>query len=86
VKTALGIAAVAVAAVTPAALADSITPVRMHVSIAQVARLHKPLAVTVTVSADAGVLDSRDGPVHALVKLTPGLCGSTRRAPGARCC
>ncbi len=69
-------AAVAIGAVAPAAAADSFTPIRMHVTIARVARLHKPLAVTVTASADAGVLDSRDGPVHALVKLTPGECGS----------
>ncbi len=73
----MSIAALATAAlVAPSALADSFTPIRMHVAVARVARLHKPLAVTVSVSADAGALDSRDGPVHALVKLTPGECGS----------
>ncbi len=76
-KTVIAIAAAAIAAITPAALADSFTPIRMHVAIAPVARLHKPLAVTVSVSADAGVLDNRDGPVHALVKLAPAECGSS---------
>jgi hypothetical protein len=68
--------AIALAALAPTVLADSFTPVRLHVAIARVARLHKPLVVTVSVSADAGVLDNRDGPLHALVKLAPGECGS----------
>jgi hypothetical protein len=76
VKAAAGLAVVAAAVFAQVALADSFTPVRMHVVIARVARAHKPLAVTVSVSADAGVLDSRDGPVHALVKLAAGECGS----------
>jgi hypothetical protein len=76
VRAAIVTIAVAIAALAPAAVADSFTPVRLHVAIVRVARRDKPLAVTVSVSADAGVLDNRDGPLHALVKLTPHECGS----------
>jgi hypothetical protein len=68
-----------VAAVLPAALssADSFTPVRLTVSIAPVARLDRPLRVTVAVSADAGVLDFRTAPLRARVKLAAGECAGT---------
>jgi hypothetical protein len=56
------------------AAADSFTPVRLDIGVAPVARLHQPLAVTVRVSADAGVLDDRTAPVRIEVKLA-GECG-----------
>lgn len=63
--------------------ADSFTPVRLTIVVAHVARLHKPLAVTVRVSADPGVLDTRSAPLRAQVKLA-GECGGTYRyTPGA---
>ena len=65
----------ALASMPAATSADSFTPIRMHVTIAPVARLHKPLAVTVSVSADQGVLNNRSGPVRARVKLTKTECG-----------
>ena len=55
--------------------ADSLTPIRMQVSVANVARLDKPLPVTVSVSADPGALDVRSGPLRARVKLAAGECG-----------
>jgi hypothetical protein len=58
------------AAISPAvAAADSFTPVRLGIDVAPVARLHRPLAVTVRVSADSGVLDDRTAPLRVRVKL-----------------
>jgi hypothetical protein len=72
----VGALAVALLVAAPAAVsADSFTPIRMTVTIASVARLHQPLKVKVSVSADPGVLDVRDGPVAARVKLTSSECG-----------
>jgi hypothetical protein len=51
------------------AAADSFTPVRLDIGVAPVARLHQPLAVTVRVSADAGMLDDRTAPIRIEVKL-----------------
>ena len=56
--------------------ADSFTPVRLTISVAPVARLHEPLAVTVSVSADPGALDTRAGPLRVQVKLAAE-CGGT---------
>jgi hypothetical protein len=53
----------------PAAGADSFTPVRLNVTIAPVARLDRPLTVSVGVSADADVLDNRTAPLRIRVKL-----------------
>lgn len=58
----------------PAAGADSFTPVRLKVTVAPVARLDRPLALTVTVSADADVLDNRTAPLRIRAKLA-GECG-----------
>jgi hypothetical protein len=62
----------------PAAVAgaDSFTPVRLTITVAPVARLRAPLTVTVRVSADAGALDDRSGPLRVRVKLA-GECGGT---------
>ena len=70
--------ATVLAALVPAALAgaDSFTPVRLTITVPPVARLHAPLAVTVAVSADAGVLDDRSGPLRVRVKLAHE-CGGT---------
>jgi hypothetical protein len=68
----------------PAALAsaDSFTPVRLGIAVTPVARLHKPLAITVHVSADAGALDSHSGPVRIQVKLAQECGGSYQYTPG----
>jgi hypothetical protein len=72
----LGVLIVGVLALTPTAVsADSFTPVRMKITVAPVARLHKPLAITVSVSADSGVLDIREGAIRARVKLAATECG-----------
>jgi hypothetical protein len=68
-------AALAVAAFPSAAGADSFNPVRMAITVTPVARLHAKLPVTVTVNADPGALDNRDGPIRVGVKLAPE-CGA----------
>jgi hypothetical protein len=69
----VGAAALAAALLTvlPTALAgaDSFTPIVMTVKIAPVARNHKPLTVTVGVTADPGVLDIASAPLRIRVKL-----------------
>ncbi|HTX47429.1 MAG TPA: hypothetical protein VMD48_14200 [Solirubrobacteraceae bacterium] len=77
-KRALAAAAVLAAAAFGAASAvgDSFTPVVLNVKIASVARLHKPLRVRVSVTADAGVLDTATAPLRIRVKLA-GECGGT---------
>lgn len=71
-------AVLAFAAAAPAGVsaADSFTPVRLTVDIAPLARLHAPLAVTVQVSADPSVLDTRTAPLRVRVKLAQE-CGGT---------
>jgi hypothetical protein len=69
---------VATAFVLCAALAgaDSFNPVRLAITIAPTARLAKPLAIDVDVSADAGALDSATAPLRIRAKLA-GECGGT---------
>jgi hypothetical protein len=55
---------------------DSFTPVRLQIKLAPVARLHAPLRVTVSVSADPGALDDRTGPLRVQAKLAAE-CGGT---------
>jgi hypothetical protein len=71
-------AALAAGAVLPTSLAgaDSFTPVRLAIKIAPVARRHVPLPISVRVSADAGVLDTRTAPLRIRVKLARE-CGGT---------
>jgi hypothetical protein len=66
--------AAGLALATAVAGADSFTPIVINVSVAQVARLHKPLRIKVTVTADAGVLDTATAPLRVRVKLA-GECG-----------
>ncbi len=63
-------------ACTALAGADSFNPVRLAIAIAPVARLAKPLAITVNVSADAGTLDTATAPLRIRAKLA-GECGGT---------
>ncbi len=56
--------------------ADSFTPVRLTINVAAIARRHAKLPVTVHVSADPGVLDTRTEPLRIRVKLAPE-CGGT---------
>jgi hypothetical protein len=83
VKAALAVAAAAAVA-APLAVADSFTPVGLATHVAPVARLHKPLKVTVGVTADAGVLDSRFAPLRIEVKLASECGGTFQTTPGTR--
>jgi hypothetical protein len=58
------------------ASADSLTPIRLAISITPVARLRVQLPITVGVTADAAVLDDRTAPLRIRVKLAPE-CGGT---------
>jgi hypothetical protein len=70
------LAGLAVASSATIAGADSFTPVRLAITIAPTARLAKPLAISVQVSADPGALDSATAPLRIRVKLA-GECGGT---------
>ena len=65
-----------------AAGADSVTPVRLAINIAPVARLHQPLRVSVDVSADPSVLDNATGPLRIRVKLAQECGGTFASTPG----
>jgi hypothetical protein len=78
----VGAALIAVLCPASPAIADSFTPVRMGVTIAPVARLGAPLHVTIAVSADAGVLDVRQGPMRVGVKLASECGGTFETTPG----
>ncbi len=56
--------------------ADSFNPVTLSISVAPVARLGKPLAISVQVSADPGALDDATAPLRIRAKLA-GECGGT---------
>lgn len=64
------------------AVGDSFTPVILNVKIAPVARLRKPLRVRVTVTADAGVLDTATAPLRIRVKLASECGGTFEYTPG----
>jgi hypothetical protein len=64
------------------ATADSFTPVQLTIAVAPVARLHSPLAITVGVTADPGVLDGSEGPLRMEVKLAPECGGTFQTTPG----
>jgi hypothetical protein len=66
----------------PPAAADSFTPVRLTTALAPVARLRARLPVTVTVSADPGVLDGHLGLLRIAVKLAPECGGTFETTPG----
>jgi hypothetical protein len=69
-------------AVSGGALADSQTPVSLSIRLGRVARVHRPLTVRVGVKADAGVLDTRTGPLRIEVKLASECGGVFRYTPG----
>jgi hypothetical protein len=62
--------------------ADSSAPVRLTIMLAPVARLHRPLSIAVHVSADAGALDNRNGPIRIQVKLARECGGTYQYTPG----
>ena len=62
--------------------ADSFTPVRLSIRIAPTARRDAPLKVTVGVSADPGVLDTRDGDMRVGVKLAAECGADFASTPG----
>ena len=75
----LTVAACVAATVVPAvAIADSFQPVGLTIKVAATGHLRSKLPVTITVTADAGVLDARTAPLRMLVKLAPE-CGGTFR-------
>jgi hypothetical protein len=69
----------------PAGLAgaDSFIPVRLDITVTPVARVHSPLALSVSVSADPGALDNRSGPVRVRAKLAGECGGAYQYASGA---
>ena len=62
--------------------ADSFNPVRLAITIAPVARLAQPLAITVNVSADAGALDTATAPLRIRAKLADECGGTFDTTPG----
>jgi hypothetical protein len=64
------------------ATADSFTPVVMNIKLAPVARRQAPLRVKVTVTADAGVLDTATAPLRIRVKLATECGGEFATTPG----
>jgi hypothetical protein len=68
---------------TAVAGADSFNPITLTVSVAPIARLHKPLQITVSVTADAGVLDTATAPLRIRVKLASECGGEFDGTPGA---
>jgi hypothetical protein len=75
-------ALIAAACGVSSALGDSFTPVVLNVKIAPLARLHKPLRIKVTVTADAGVLDTATAPLRIRVKLASECGGTYEYTPG----
>jgi len=75
-------AACGLAATGALAVADSFTPVRLAVRIARTAHVRQKLPITVTVSADKGVLDTRTAPLRVQVKLASECGGTFRYTPG----
>jgi hypothetical protein len=84
---AIGTLATAIAAAMVAlggglAGADSFNPVRLAITVAPVARLAQPLAITVNVSADAGALDTATAPLRIRAKLADECGGTFYTTPG----
>jgi hypothetical protein len=75
-------AATAAIAYSAAAGADSFTPVRLAINAAPVARLHKPLKVSVDVTADPSVLDNATGALRIRAKLAHECGGTFSSTPG----
>jgi hypothetical protein len=72
------------AVLLPASLAgaDSFTPVVLSIKIRPIARRHAKLPVTVHLSADPGVLDTRTAPLRLQVKLAAECGGTFQYTPG----
>lgn len=68
--------------VTVPAWGNGFNPVRMHISVAHVARLHQPLKVKVHVSADPETLNDGGGRVRIQVKLARRCSGTYRYTSG----
>ncbi len=62
--------------------ADSFNPVQLMIKIASVARRHVSLPITVKVTADASVLDTRTAPLRMRVKLARECGGTYSHTPG----
>ena len=80
--TTLASAGALLAVTASLATADSFTPVQLTIAVAPVARLHSPLAITVSIAADPGVLDGSEGPLRMEVKLAPECGGTFQTTPG----
>jgi hypothetical protein len=61
---------------------DSFQPVRLAISVPETARLHHPMEIKVTVTAEAGVLDVRTAPLRIQVKLASECGGTYPHTPG----
>jgi hypothetical protein len=74
----------AAALIVGTAAADSFTPVRLDIHVESTARVHEALHIKVAVSADAGALDNRFGPLRIEVKLARECGGDFQHTRGFR--
>jgi hypothetical protein len=70
------------ALIAASATADSFTPVRLAITVASSAHVATSLPISVTVSADAGVLDGSEGLLRIEVKLAGECGGDFATTPG----
>jgi hypothetical protein len=78
----LAVLALGLALPAASATADSFTPVRLAITVAASAHVGTSLPISVTVSADAGVLDGSEGPLRIEVKLAGECGGDFATTPG----
>jgi hypothetical protein len=78
----LAVLALGLAVPAASATADSFTPVRLAVAVVSSAHVGTPLPISVTVKADAGVLDGSEGPLRIEVKLAGECGGDFAATPG----
>jgi phosphatidylinositol-3-phosphatase len=78
-----GLAVLALSGLAALAGADSFTPVVLGIKIAATGRVGQKLPITVTVTADPSVLDTRTAPLRIEVKLAEECGGTYQYTPGA---
>jgi hypothetical protein len=78
----LAVLVLGLALLAASAGADSFTPVRLAITVASSAHVGTSLPISVTVSADAGVLDGSEGPLRIEVKLAGECGGDFATTPG----
>jgi hypothetical protein len=78
----LALAAVLAGALAPGVSADSFTPVVLGIKTTPIARRHKPLKITVLLTADPGALDPATAPLRIRVRLAAECGGTFDTTPG----